>query len=97
MQEVVCVATLGLCPKVQKIVCEAPPTIEVLIESKVEDMIQSKVEECFQYLISKSPLVQYTLVCGALVTKSALLVPNEEKNIMVQLEDPSGMVGKYGV
>ena len=55
----------------QKIVCEAPPTIEVLIESKVEDMIESKVEECFQDLISEMPLVQYILVCGALVTKSA--------------------------
>ena len=52
--------TLGLCPKVQEVVCEAPPTIEDLIESKFEDMIKLKIEECFQDLPSKMPLVQYT-------------------------------------
>ncbi|GFZ08427.1 hypothetical protein Acr_20g0002350 [Actinidia rufa] len=48
----VCEVTLGLCPKVQEVACEAPPTIE--------DLIESKVEKCFQDLPSKRPLVPYT-------------------------------------
>ena len=52
--------TLGFCSNVQEVVCEVPPTIEDLIESKFEDMIKLKIEECFQDLPSKMPLVQYT-------------------------------------
>ena len=64
---------------------------DMIAPSTVEDLIESKVKEWFQDLPSEMPLVQYTQVHGALVTKSATLVPNED---MEQLEDPLGMIFK---
>ncbi|GFY91361.1 hypothetical protein Acr_07g0015570 [Actinidia rufa] len=91
VQKVVCEVTLGLWPKVQEEVCEAPPTIE--------DLIVSKVEECFQDLPSKMPFMQYTQVCDALVPETALVFksahqvsPKVGKDFVGQLEDPLGMV-----